>query len=325
MSLPGVRGQRPRERFYMIHVLCPNPAIDKLYTIDGFAAGEDYPGQRPGVRFGGKGVNVARVLSQLGADVHLYAFMGEESEMGFRREMEKCCVCTFVSVAGACRTTVNVIDRKNGRETVITEAGPTVGEKDVQRLFAALQENIRQGDLVVCSGSIIAGAPGDLYARVSRLAMEKGALCALDCNAQTLPLSLKGTQYALGKPNERELCALLNEARTQEPVLIAQYARRLMPPYDALLISMGKAGGVWVNVDEAYLARVPDVPVKSTVGSGDAALAGALRAVEQGMEAPDALRLSMACGAANAMLGEVGSVRMEDVQRITKEMIVSKI
>ena len=63
-----------------IHVLCLNPAIDKLYVIDGFTAGEDYPGQRPEVRIGGKGVNVARVLSQLGARVHLYAMRGEESE-----------------------------------------------------------------------------------------------------------------------------------------------------------------------------------------------------------------------------------------------------
>jgi len=309
----------------MIHVLCPNPAIDKLYAIDGFAAGEDYPGQRPQVRFGGKGVNVARVLSQLGADVHLYAFMGEESETGFRREMEKRCACTFVTVPGACRTTVNIIDRKNSRETVITEAGPAVGEGEVQRLFAALEENIKPGDWVACSGSIIAGAPGDLYAGVSRLATKKGARCALDCNAQALPLSLKDAGYALGKPNERELCALLNEARTQEPGLIVQHARRLMPPYGALLVSMGSAGGIWVNTQAAYLARVPELPVVSTVGSGDAALAGALRAMELHMDLPDALRLSMTCGAANAILGEVGSVRMEDIKRITKEMIVSRI
>jgi len=277
------------------------------------------------VRFGGKGVNVARVLSQLGADVHLYAFMGEESETGFRREMEKRCACTFEAVPGACRTTVNIIDRKNGRETVITEAGPVVGEEDVQRLLAALAEHMRPGDLVACSGSIIAGAPGDLYARVSRLAMQMGARCALDCNAQALPLSLEGARYALGKPNERELCALLKKERTQEAEKIAHYARLLMPPYGALLVSMGKAGGVWANADEAYLARVPEVSVKSTVGSGDAAFAGALQAMQQGMDMPDALRLAMACGVANAMLGEVGSVRMEDVQKIAKEMIVSRI
>ena len=309
----------------MIHVLCPNPAIDKLYVIDGFSAGEDYPGQRPQVRFGGKGVNVARVLSQLGADVHLYAFMGEESEMGFRREMECRCACTFVPVAGACRTTVNIIDRKNGRETVITEAGPTVTAQDTALLLAALEENICSGDLVACSGSIIAGAPGDLYACVSRLAAKKGAHCALDCNVNALPLSLENAAYALGKPNERELCALLGKERTQEPERIAAYARSLMPPYDALLVSMGKAGGVFVNAHGAYATRVPDLPVVSTVGSGDAALAGAMRAMELGLEAPEALRLAMACGAANALLGEVGSVRMEDVRKITQEINVSRI
>lgn len=314
-----------RRRMRMIHVLCPNPAIDKLYAIDGFAPGEDYPGQRPVVRFGGKGVNVARVLSQLGERVRLYAFMGEESETGFRREMEHRCVCKFVTVPGACRTTVNIIDRKNGRETVITEAGPQVSGADTQKLLDVMAQAIQPGDLVACSGSIIAGAPDDLYARVSRLAVQKGARCALDCNAKALPPSLKDAAYALGKPNERELCALLGEQRTQQGERLAQYARRLMPPYDALLVSMGKSGGVWVEQETAYLARVPDMPVVSTVGSGDAALAGALRALALGLAPGQALRLSMACGVANAMLGEVGSVRAQDVQAVYEQTKVSRI
>ena len=65
----------------MLHVICLNPAIDKIYRIPDFAAGEDYPGQKPEVRVGGKGVNVARVLSQLGAPVHLYGFLGEGGDI----------------------------------------------------------------------------------------------------------------------------------------------------------------------------------------------------------------------------------------------------
>lgn len=309
----------------MIHVVCPNPAIDKLYAIDNFAPGEDYPGQRPLVRFGGKGVNVARVLSQLGAQATLYAFMGEESETGFRREMEKRCTCAFVAVPGACRTTVNVIDRKNSRETVITERGPEVSQAHVQMLMRTMEENLQPGDLVCCSGSIIAGAPMDLYAQISRLSAQRGAKCALDCNAGALPKSLEGAAYALGKPNERELCALLGQTRTQAPAEIAQLARRLMPPYAALLVSMGAQGGVWVGPEGACLARVPEKPVVSTVGSGDAAFAGALHAMAQGLDAKDALRLAMACGVANAMLGEVGSVRMEDVLGVMDEIAVAAI
>ena len=98
-----------------------------------------------------------------------------------------------------------------------------------------------------------------------------------------------------------------------------------MPPYGALLVSMGGAGGIWVNAQAAYLARVPEKPIISTVGSGDAALAGALRAMQLGLPAEDALRLAMACGVANAMRGEVGSIRMADVQAVYKEIDVSRI
>ena len=308
-----------------IHVVCPNPAVDKLYAIDGFAAGEDYPGQRPVSRLGGKGVNVARVLSQLGADVRLYAFMGEESAAGFRREMGARCACAFIEAPGACRTTVNVIDRKNGRETVITERGPAMTAAHVRRLLAELEAHVRPGDWVCCSGSIISGAPETLYAQISRLSAAKGAPCAIDCNADTLRRSLEGARYALGKPNERELCALLGAPRTREPEALVRLAGRLTPPMDALLVSLGAQGGLWVQRDAAYLARVPEAAVVSTVGSGDAALAGALYARMQGWDAARTLALSMACGVVNAMRGEVGSVCAQDVWTTEKTIAVTPV
>lgn len=308
----------------MIHVLCLNPAIDKLYEIDGFTAGEDYPGQRPRMLIGGKGVNAARVLSQLGESVHLYAFVGETSMSAFRQEMEPRCTCTFISVPGTCRTTINVIDRQNARETVITEAGPQVSGGHVGALLSAVKENISPGDILVCSGSIIAGAPGDIYARVSRIAQARGARCAIDCNVNALPDSLKDARYALAKPNERELCALLGRERTQDAGKLVSYAREI-GMVDTLLVSMGACGGLLVGKDFAYLARVPQAEIVSTVGSGDAALAGAVCALAQGMARKETLRLAMACGVANAVLGEVGSVRMQDIERIMPNIEIVEI
>ena len=309
----------------MIHVLCLNPAIDKIFEIDGFTAGEDYPGQRPRALAGGKGVNAARVLSQLGERVRLYAFMGEESEALFGKEMGGRCECVFIPVPGACRTTINVIDNRNRRETVITEAGPQVGPAHVAALMDALRRSVAAGDAVCCSGSVIAGAPEDIYAQVSRLCGEKGAACALDCNAKALPASLAGARYALGKPNERELAALLGEERTSEPEAVAAMARRLMPPYDALLVSMGAAGGVLVKGTEALAARLPQVKAVSTVGSGDAAFAGAVYAMAHGYGAAQTLRLAMACGAANAMREDVGSVDARTVAALEREIYIEEI
>lgn len=309
----------------MIHVLCLNPAIDKLYAIDGFTAGEDYPGQTPRTAVGGKGINVARVLSQLGERTMLYAFLGEDGGEAVRREMEMRCACLFLPVPGACRTTVNILDRAAGRETVITEAGPRIGETHIARLLGELRERISAGDIVCCSGSLPLGAPENLYAQVSRLCAEAGARCALDCNAKALPGSLCGARYALGKPNDRELAALLGLPRARETREVLARARRLMPPYGALLVSMGAAGGLYVSEAGAYGARVPEVPVVSTVGSGDASFAGALCGLKRGLDAQATLRLAMACGVVSAMSEAVGSVEAGVVRQMENRIEIERL
>ncbi len=309
----------------MIHVLCLNPAIDKLFEIDGFAVGEDYPGQTPRVAVGGKGVNVARVLSQLGEDVRLYAFLGEDGGEAVRREMTARCSCVFVSVPGACRTTINILDRAGGRETVITEAGPRADVEQTRRLLAELDRALCPGDMVCCSGSIIPGAPEDFYASVSRMAASAGARCALDCNAHTLPPSLAGASYALVKPNERELAALTGQPRTQDARALRRMAREGMPQAERVLVSMGAAGGVLLAPGGAWRASLPPVRVVSSVGSGDATLAGALSALARGMDGAQTLRLAMACGVTNAALGGNGSIERQELARVMENIPVEAL
>ena len=294
----------------MIHVICLNPAIDKFYEIDGFAAGEDYPGQRPRCVNGGKGVNVARVLAQLGEKPTLYAYLGDGAK-ALEEEMRALCTCVFFSVPGNCRTTINILDRESGRETVITEAGPTIAKAHVNQLLDTLEDMIAPGDIVVCSGSIISGGPADFYARISRLCAKYSVCCVLDCNAKTLPASLENAHYALGKPNERELCALLGAERTQNPEEIVRLAKELTG-FDSLLVSMGAAGGVYVTRDAAVYSPGAAVEVRSTVGSGDACLAGAVYAMAHGYNIEETLRLAMACGAANAQREETGIASREE-------------
>ena len=309
----------------MIHVLCLNPAIDKLYEIDGFAAGEVYPGQTPRVSVGGKGVNVARVLSQLGEAPRLYAMLGETGGDAVRREMEPRCECFFVTVPGACRTTVNIMDRASGRETAISEAGPRAEKAQADALLRGLDASVTAGDIVCCSGSIIPGAPEDIYARVSRLCDKKGARCALDCNTASLGASLSGARYALGKPNEDELAGYLGVTRTQDAREIASLAARLLPPYDALLVSLGAKGGVLVTPDGALAADALPIEVRTTVGCGDASFAGALLALARGMDVARMLRLAMACGAANAAGGAPGSVDARLVARLAQQVNVREL
>lgn len=305
-----------------IHVLCLNPAVDRLYAIDGFTYGKVYTGCASTVSAGGKGVNVARVLSLLGERPKLYAFLAETGGELIRAQMEPLCACVFIPVPGACRVTVNIADRARGCETVVSEAGPLVGEAHVRLLLTALGESLCAGDIVCCSGSIAAGAPPDLYAQISRLCREADARCALDCNASTLPASLAGARYALGKPNESELGAILGRAPARDAGEAAAMARRLMPPYDALLVSMGGRGGVYATRERALFARVPRLSPGFTVGCGDACLAGALCAISRGLDASGVLRLAMACGAAGAAAGAPDRIHPQDIERFRGQIDV---
>lgn len=287
-----------------IHVLCLNPAVDRFYALDGFRAGEVYTGQTPSLGAGGKGVNVARTLAGLGGRPRLYAFLAESGGERIRAEMSALCECLFLPVPGACRETVNILDKSAGRETVLSEAGPRVGEENIHALLCALAGAVRPGDLVCCSGSAPSGALQDIYARIARLCEALGARCALDCNAAQLAPSLAGARFALGKPNAAELASLTGSAPPQTPEAAARMASALLPnPYDALLVSLGGAGGVYAGPDGAFAASVPRAAGGFTVGCGDACFAGALFALARGMDGAKTLRLAMACGAAQASGG----------------------
>ena len=116
----------------------------------------------------------------------------------------------------------------------------------------------------------------------------------------------------MGKPNERELCALLRRERTKDVRALAEMARELMPPYEMLLVSMGAEGGILVTREEVYAAHIPPLDVVSTVGSGDAAFAGALFALEKGMDKRLVLQTAMSCGAINAKIGGNGSIVLQE-------------
>ena len=98
-----------------------------------------------------------------------------------------------------------------------------------------------------------------------------------------------------------------------------------MPPYDTLLVSMGGSGGVYVTEEGAVYSPGAKVQAVSTVGSGDACLAGAVYAMAHDMNMEETLRLAMACGAANAQRADTGVGDKDAVQALRREIAVSRL
>lgn len=308
----------------MIRAVCLNPVIDRTYYIDWFTAGRQYKDNEPGECVGGKGVNVAKVCAQLGEPAAVYGFVGGTAGEKVRAEMVRCCsnVC-LLEADGETRTTINVIDRCQNLETEILETGPSVAPAQAELLLRHLEKDLRQGDIVVCSGISIPGAPKDIYVQIGTMCEKSGAMCILDANGTTLRNAAEG-RYYLCKPNQNELAELCGEAPTTDAAALCRMARRILPGrFEWLMVSMGAQGGLLVSETECCMAQVPDVPVMSTIGSGDSCVAGFCVGLSRGMSPREAFALGMACGVANSMSDAVAYVSPTDVRRLLSQIMLS--
>lgn len=295
-----------------------------MYYINGFTAGVLHKAVAPSVYPGGKGVNIARVVSQLGEPCELYTFLGGSAGRLVREDM----LSHGVKVheywyEGETRSTINIIDNENRQETEITEPGAPIPEGLTQRFLTELAEDIRAEDIVVCSGSIATGMSEDIYRQISLLASSKAASCVLDTSAAHLKASFPA-KYAFIKPNLRELNALFDCKEGKVPV--KELARRAMEAgAEAVMVSSGREGCLFFRGDTVLQVAVPDRPIVSTIGSGDSAVAGFCTARARGLDDIQAVRLSMACGVSNAMHREVGYIDPVQVSQLLEEIEIREV
>ena len=307
----------------MIRCICLNPVIDKVYFINNFTAGRLYRDNCPAVYAGGKGVNVAKVLALLGETCAIYGFIGGDSGKRLKNEITALGIQSkFIEIAGDTRTTVNIIDNQNNVETEILEFGPTVHEDELQRLLGQLQEDIAGDDIVICSGAIINGAAPSIYQTIDAICVAQAAHCFLDTYGEAFHSSLPGCYY-FAKPNLKEFIEYLGiENKVDEDTLVTKAESLMAKGFENLMVSMGKSGALLINNAVKLRARPPVISNQSSIGSGDASVAGYAAAINRGSDIEEAFRLSMACGVSNAMHREVGFIDLSEVNELKKRMEV---
>ena len=309
----------------MIHAICLNPTIDRTYYINGYYPGNQYKGLTPHICPGGKGINVAKVCALMGTPVTLYGFVGKENSKQLLDALSQTNITLeLLSVPGYTRTSINIVDNHNHRETELMEIGPYVDPEASRQLLERLQTRLAPGHLVICSGISTPGVPEDFYVQISKVCQKAQAKCLLDTNGQNLKDSITG-HFFMVKPNHQELCELFNIDPTYNVETLRALAGKLMSYTEWVLASMGDKGGLLVGKDECYLAQVPEVPVKSAIGCGDSSVAGFAIAIQQGASPEDALRLALACGTANAMTEGAGVLKKEDAEQLIEKITVMKL
>jgi tagatose 6-phosphate kinase len=303
----------------MIRVLCFNPTIDRTYFIDNFRAGQLHRDNSPKIQPGGKGINVARVLTMLGEKCVLYGFIAGSAGDLVRKDILSYEIHSrLIQVEGETRSTINIIDKERALETEIKELGPKISEEKTVELISYLSEDLRGNDIVVCSGVIGNGMKPDIYNRVSRLCEDKAALCFIDASGESFAKSIPG-KYYFTKPNLKEFLDYIGEETYLDDNEIRKFSDRLIQKgFENLMISKGSEGALLINKNKMISAIIPKVPVISTIGSGDASVAGFAAGVNRGYSFEDTFSLSMACGVSNAMHSEVGFVNLQEIKELIK-------
>jgi 1-phosphofructokinase family hexose kinase len=278
-----------------------NPAIDQTLSIPGFTAGRVNRVAESRSDAGGKGVNVASFLADLGIDVIVTGFLGLENAALFEALFERKRIADrFVRIAGSTRVGIKIVDERTHETTDINFPGLSPTAEDVDELLGRIASLTAPGRWFVLSGSVPPGVPDNIYATLIETIHKGGGHVVLDTSGSALREALAGAPDVVPeiiKPNMEELGELVGrpldtpaEVRAAGESLLERGVRRVV-------VSMGGAGAVFLESGRALLARPPEVPVRSTVGAGDAMVSGIVFALIHGLPLEDVARTATASGA----------------------------
>ena len=300
-----------------------NAAVDKLYTVPGFAVDRVHRPTEMRVFAGGKGINVARVYQTLGGNVRATGFLGGINGVKIRLSLrEEGIRFDSVMVSQESRLCMAIIDPIAGTQTEINEIGPQVTSVDCEALLARLRELLPGSDAVVLSGSIPPGTPSGIYGDIIRMAQaEFGVKAVLDASGEALKLGITASPF-LAKPNVHELAVLEVGGEGWGGSAQALRDKYSLP---LAMVTGGPRGAVVASDEGVWEAAPPAIDLVSAVGSGDSLTAAFLWALHQNWTLPDALKLGVAAGAANATTYGSGFCAREQVFELASQTPVNKL
>ncbi len=295
----------------MIVTLTLNPSVDRTVEVETLARGEVMRAQGVRVDPGGKGINVSRALATHGRPTRAVVTVGgAEGEHLVALLRDTGIEIVPVRIHGAIRSNITVVE-PDGTTTKFNEPGAELSEDELNAVFAAVREAVQSAEWLVASGSLPPGTPPGVYADLVRSLAESGTCVAVDTSGPALEAVLAAGP-TLVKPNRDELAEATGRALVTIADVVDAASRLRDRGAGAVLASLGADGAVLVDDDGAIHGRTPAVPPLSSVGAGDAMLAGFLAGGGKGAEA---LIEGLAWGAAAVLQPGSGMPSPDDIDR----------
>jgi len=250
-----------------------NPALDLTGHLQTLVKGTVNQVQHCTLEPAGKGVNVAKVLAELGAEVTATGFLGIENEAPFCQLFAKTNITDkFIRVQGATRINVKLVE-SSSQVSDINFPGVSVTAAAITEFETMLFNLSRDHDVFVIAGSLPIGVTPEQCANWIAQLQQAGKKVFFDSSNAALSAGI-AVQPWLIKPNDEELRHWAKGGALADKTLSEIAEQLLSTGIMNVVVSMGPEGVMWLNHEGWLQAKPPTMDVVSTVGAGDTLVAG---------------------------------------------------
>lgn len=275
----------------------------------------------------GKAINVSRAMAALGSPSTAAGWAGVESLALFEDALRKAGVAVRLTpITGATRENITIVDPVGHTETHIRDIGPRVTEHDIQQLTTELTTLCNADCLLVFTGSCAPGLDANRFVQILRACMDGGARVVVDSSGDHLREAARLPLWLL-KPNLFELGELLGFQISHESEVI-EAGRRLNEHISVVLITMGERGALCFAEGRVLKGRTSVSPdrIRSTVGCGDAVLAGFLAATTHpNWQVEDAFRQALVVAAASTLTDQPAVFSTQDTRSLVSSTVIATL
>ena len=302
-----------------------NPAVDQTLNFTQFHVGQVNRVGRERLDPAGKGINVAKVINSLGQNVEVSGFLGRENAKIFEQYFQAQGIADhFIKVNGATRVNTKIVDEDSGQVSEINFPGINYGSSDLQELKNVIKQLAEESKLFVLSGSLPGEAPLDIYREFTEILKNYDCKVFLDTSGSALAEGIKAKPYAI-KPNLEELEQLVGHSLDSEIAVLNAVEGLISGGIAKVVISLGGKGALVADGTQRLLVRPPEVKVSSTVGAGDALVAGLVYGEAQGMSLVEQARWATAVAAASVAQPGTQAGKLNDVEKLLPHVIIEEM
>ncbi len=309
----------------MIITITMNPAIDKTVAIDDFKVNQVNRISKSRYDAAGKGINVSKVVRELGGRTKTIAFLGGATGDYIKAELEKEKIClVHVETDGDTRTNIKVVDQNLQTFTDINDSGTTVTEAQLELFEKKMMNYVTSQSVVVFTGSVPPGVSKEIYRSYIKRVQAIGATAVLDADGDLLKHGVEAGPKII-KPNIDELENYVGRKLETDEMIIDVAKSFIKKGSKLVAVSLGEKGALFVTADKVIRANGLKVDVKGTVGAGDAMLGAICYGFNKNIPLEDIVKLSIGASAAKVCMEGTKPPSLDKVYDLSKQVHFEEI